>query len=380
MSYFTLAMLLREPFYVERLQFVIAGQSNASGRGRTTAAGATPETALPGVWMFANDYVWKRAYEPVDDPSGQIDAVSDDTANLTPGYGHSFGVRAANGLVVAGRRIDLIPCAMGGTSMSEWMPGVDRLDRTTLYGSCNYRRSVACVDGAPTAILYYGHENQAGDADYAAQWAALITEFRADFGASVPFIYCQLAKHTDSGQCHLQHLSAEVQRKQETGSGDATSMSGMYMVPTFDLSLIDQIHLNETGQKTLGDRIALAIRQHVLSEAIDGTGPRLNGAPTHPGGAKNQVKVDTTQTLAEIGDNADGQFRVFDDTSEMTITSVARDTDVSAVLITMSATASGTVTVSYGDVVASGSGVTYSNVVKNAAGLPLPQFGLQTVS
>lgn len=64
----------------------------------------------------------------------------------------------------------------------------------------------------------------------------------------------------------------------------------------------------------------------------------------------------------------------------MTIDSVVRDpADDSAILITMTTSASGTVTVSYGDVVASGTGVTYSNVVKNAAGLPLPQFGAQTV-
>lgn len=378
MSHVLRTIVMGASYYATRLQFMICGQSNASGRGRVSAAGAIAESAHPSVWMFGNDYVWKRAYEPVDDPAGQIDSVSNDTANISPGYGHSFAVRAANGLIYPSRRIDLIPCAMGGTSMSEWMPGANRLLRSTLYGSANYRRSVAVIGGTPTAILYYGHENQAGEADYAAQWAALIAEFRTDFGAAVPFIYCQLAKHTDAGQSHLQHLSAEVQRTQETGSGDGAAMTGMHMVPTFDLSLIDQIHLDETGQKTLGDRIALAIRQHVLGESVDGTGPRLNGAPTAP--AANKVKVDTTQTLAEISADADGQFRVYDGGVEMTISSVVKDpADASAALITMSAGATGTVTVSYGDVAASGVATALGNAVKNAAGLPLPQFGLQTV-
>lgn len=355
-----------------RLQFLIAGQSNASGRGRVTRI-VTP--GHKSIFMYGNDYVWKKAYEPVDDPSGQIDSVSDDIANLTDINGHSFALQCAQGLVAADRRIDLIPCAMGGTSMSQWLPGGDRLDRTTLYGSANYRRTQAAV-ATLTAVLYFGHENQAGEANYATQWSNLVSEFRTDYGASVPFIYCQLAKHTDTTQNGKQHASADVQRRQETGSGDALEMTNMHMITTFDLSLIDSIHLDEIAQRKIGDRMALAIREHVLGESVDGTGPRLNGAPTKP--AANKVKVDTTQTLATISGNADNQFRVFDNGVEMTVSSVVNDADTSAVLITMSASASGTVTVSYGNVVASGVATTLNNVVKNAAGLPLPQFAAIT--
>lgn len=365
------------PVYTSRLQFLIMGQSNASGRGLITPATATPSDA--SIYLYGNDYTWKRAYEPIDDPAGQVDLVSDDSGNILAslGNGHSFALQCARGLMADGRRIDLIPCAKGGSSMSEWMPGGDRSDRATLYGSANYRRAQAIVSSV-TGILYFGHENQAGDPTYATQWANLVTELRTDFGASVPIFYCQLAKHSNATSNANQHATAEVQRLQENGSGHASSITGCYLIPTFDLPLIDQIHLNDTAQRIVGDRMALAIRQRVLLEAVDGKGPRLNGAPRLP--SSTTVKVDTSQTLATITGNADNQFRVFDNGVEVAISSVVRDpADASAALITLAAAITGTATVSYGNVAAAGTGITLANVVKNAAGLPLPQFGLQTV-
>lgn len=363
------------------LYFLIAGQSNASGRGEMAGAESTDDRVI----MFANDYNYKTAFEPVDDSTGQLDAVSNDLWTPASTYGHGFGLRAAKTIVDSPEgnyTVMLIPCAKGSTTIANWMPTADRYDRLTLYGSANYRHDQVLPSGGLDAILYYGHESNAGSAraTYAADWADLMAEFRTDWGASLPVIFCQLAKHTNSTTNNQQHLTAEIQRKTEAGSGDATEVANTHMVVTFDLPLVDIIHLNQTAQKALGTRIGLAVREHVLGESIDGTGPRLNGAPTHPGGDKSKVKIDTTQTLATISSNADNQFRVFDGASEMTISSVVRDpADDSAILITMSATASGTVTVSYGDVVASGTGVTYSNVVKNGDGLPLPQFGAQTV-
>lgn len=364
------------------LYFLIAGQSNASGRGLL----AGKETGDSRVLMFANDYNLKEAFEPVDDATGQLDSVSNDLWTVGSTYGHGFGLRAGKKIVESGvdtYNVTLIPCAKGSTTIGQWLPTVDRLDRTTLFGSANYRHDMVLPDGGLTALLYYGHESNAGGSrgTYAADWATLMAEFRAEWGADLPVVYCQLAKHTDPTTSNNQHLTAEIQRRQETGSGDATEMAHMHMVVTFDLSLIDVIHLDQAAQKTLGDRIGLAVRQHVLGEAVDGTGPRLNGAPVHPGGDKSKIKVDTTQALATISGNADNQFRVFDGASEMTITSAVKDPgDASAILITMSATATGTVTVSYGDVVASGTGVTLANVVKNASGLPLPQFAALAVS
>jgi hypothetical protein len=201
-------------------------------------------------------------------------------------------------------------------------------------------------------------------------------------------VYVQLAKNTDvtrSGYNHDQHLCAEQQRQMEAGcaynpGGWATP--GHFMVVTFDLPLTDAltgIHLDQAAQKTLGDRIALATRQRVLGEAINGTGPRLAHI-WHPGEDKTYVQIRCSTAIAAISADADDQFRVFDDGVEATISSVVRTTPTTDILITLSAPAAGTVTVSYGDVVASDVGIALANVVKDGDGLPLPQFGVQTVA
>lgn len=371
----------RRPTKITEVYLLVAGQSNASGRGRL----AGKESSDHRVWMFGNDYQRKIAYEPVDDATNQVDAVSNDSWVPASTYGHSFALRA--GKSIAGNmqrgRVVLIPCAKGGTAIAQWMPLADRYDRSTLYGSANTRHDTALpTNKALDALLYYGHESNAGGsrATYASDWSALIAEFRADWGASLPVIFCQLAKHTDPTIANQQHLTADIQRRSESGSGDATSIANTHMVVTFDLPLEDVIHLDQSALLTLGDRIALAVREHVLHHDVDGTGPRLSGNPIHPGSDKSKIKIDTTQALSSISNNADNQFRVFDDATEMTVASVERDpTDDSAIRITMSATAAGVVTVSYGDIHASATGISYANVIKNTVGLPLPQFGIISV-
>jgi hypothetical protein len=354
--------------------WMILGQSNASGRG--SLAGA--EAADDRVWMLANDYVYKQASESIDDSTDQVDAVSDDLAFAA----HGPWLRAMKGLLStqATGTMVLVPCAKSSESIANWMPGADRYDRATMFGSANYRRVAALAAAAPARVrgllIWEGESNSspAAQVTFLADWSAWIAAFRRDYG-NIPVIYVQLAKRELDPNNTYHNQTAELMRQLESGYG-ASAIPQHYMVVSFDQGLINAAHVNQAGQKVIGDRVALAIRQHIYGQAVDGTGPRLS---TISQPAANKVKVDTTQELAAIAADADGQFRVYDDGVEMTVSSVVQDVDTSAVLITMSASATGTVTVSYGDVPGEEWNVAYANVVKNAAGLPLPQFGLQTV-
>lgn len=363
-----------EPPEVEEknLFFLIAGQSNASGRG---SIDSDTETSHANVTMFANDYNWKTAYEPVDDSLNQVDSVSDDKASA----GHSFALRAAKGLIDENTFVKLIPTALGGTSMAQWMPKENRFDRQTLFGSANYRRSIAAPEGL-TAVWYYGHEanSYAGSIPtYASDWSNLITEFRKDYG-DVPFVFCQLSKNSTSPLDHQMHLAAEIQRKTEGSSGLEESIENTYMVVTFDLPLIDTIHLNAHGQRELGRRISLATKQHVLKENVNGTGPRLVSV-THPNDDKRLIKIETTRPLKVINNNADDQFRVYEDSIELTGFNVTRDSDGNSVLITLEKAPIGSISISYGDRAASGRNIQLYNVVKDLNDLPMPQFGVRDV-
>ncbi|MFB3896318.1 MAG: sialate O-acetylesterase [bacterium] len=360
--------------------FILAGQSNASGRGELNASTETPDSR---VIMFGNDYLWKTAYEPVDDPTNQIDTVSSDNSVITPTKGHSFALKAAKDLVTTSiQSAILIPCPRGGTKISQWRKPVDPFDRTTLFGSCNYRQSTAAPGGINAMWWYQGESNQSTPGTFITENTQLMNEFRSEMGANLPIIYVQLAKQTTITSNSAQHHLGELQRLMETGSGDTSSISNHFMVVAFDLPLIDNVHINQTAQKELGRRIALSTREHVYGESIDGTGPRLiTSRPLiHPNGDKSTIKVQLSQSVNTAVNRYDNQFRVYDTNTEISIANVFRDTsDNSAVIISMITAASGVVTVSYGEVTPSGLGKWYTNVIKGANELPLPRFGPLTV-
>ena len=500
--------------WTDALKFAIIGQSNASGRGLVAGG----EESTTGVQMLGNDYAFKQASEPVDNWTDQVDMVSDDRTISLLGI-HGFSLKAGKDVRLAtGKKITLIPCAKGSTSLLDWMPSANTLDRNTLFGSAKYRASIAAANGL-TAFWLFGHETDAySEADYGQVWYTYLTRFKQYFG-NHPFIFAQLAKHTGGVTNTKQNTASNYQRKIETGyninplvvgeaiintdfvtdawtsgvptgwtlvNSNATNyieqnargirfksdgslsvgirktnlsigttylveidiaeitavgvktttaneslfirpliyrqlftataanfniyrlQSGVNndavvrsvkvypytsgelynapsvnnMIVTFDLPLVDEIHLDTTAQIEVGRRMALATRQHVLGHEVNGTGPRLisSGSFTHPSADKSKVKITWNKAINDgSATKYNSQFRVYDGVTEMTVSSAVRDVDGVSVLLTMSATASGTVTVSYGDVAATGTGIWLHDVVQDSDLLPAPQFSKQTV-
>ena len=357
--------------------FILSGQSNASGRG---VLDENNETSHLQAFMFGNDYQWKIATEPTDDPVGQIDLISLDT-RITATLGHSFGVRAAKDCARTSRSVYVIPCPLGGTRLSEWNRPSNPFDRNTLFGSMNFRRLLAAPDGV-TALWWYQGESDASSNTYREDHTAFIADVREEMGTNLPIIYVQLAKHTVAGSNSGLHKIGEQQREMETGSAAQWELPAHHMVVAFDLPLGEPIHLDRTGQIELGRRIALATREHVYGESVDGTGPRLARVQplVHPGGDKSTIRITFDQAINESVDDYEHQFRAFDDGNEIAVQSVSRDpSDARSLLITLDSAASGVVSVSYGDVAAPGLGVWLHNVVRGTSGLPAPRFGPLTV-
>lgn len=391
------------------LVVLVAGQSNAQGRGANLDD--WPHVASATVRMLGNDYRWRDAREPLDDGAGQVDDVSFD--NIVR---YSFGTRLGERLHEAtGFQTYLIPAALGGSKIFVWLPGDDPLDRTnTLFGSANYRSQVSAglqpnpiaqtlpalpSEGGPvTAVAWYQGESDAIDRGrFVDRTSKVFTAFHDELGA--PVVYVQLAGHYLE-QLHVQqHAIAELQRRMEAGFGDLAAPPDAYMVVAFDLPRSDRIHLSAFGLRLLAERIELAVREHVLGEDVDGTGPRLS-AITHSGGTV--VRLHTTRALSDEALDRE-LFTVYDGepsgslddvttygANEIPIESVVRDpTDARAVRITLTASAAGAPHVRYmgrpgllpsvsnnnpshpevWEIVAPG-------VVRAAAGgLPLPTFG-----
>lgn len=268
--------------------------------------------------------------------------------------------------------------------MHHWAPASNRFDRATLYGSANYRRRLAAPEGL-RAIWYYGHESNTGlpyNETYAADWTSLMKELRSDYG-QVPIIYAQLAGIMESagghpGEAELFLRVAEQQRQLENLSFRHGLLPRHAMVVTFDLPLVDYIHLNRVAVNALGDRFALATRQYVYGERVNGTGPRLAGL-RHLRKDRSKIAVVFDRGINAAFNDYDRQFRVYDDGVEVPVLRAERYRVSRVALLTLEKPTKGTVTVSYGGRPITQPGIGWPNVIKDWDGLPAPQFWRQPV-
>lgn len=162
--------------------FVIAGQSNASGRGVNNQAYTAPASAMKAA-LFGNDYEWHDyTTDPTDNPTNQVDEVSKDNGLLEKG---SVWPLVATALVATlGVPVAFIPCAKGGATIGPtylydagantaegWEVPTDHEDRDTLYGSMIYRSRYQGPNGVVMspllvrAVLWWQGESDCGATD-----------------------------------------------------------------------------------------------------------------------------------------------------------------------------------------------------------------------
>ena len=341
--------------------------------------------------MFGNDYTWRIASEPLDDPTNQVDSVSLDAITL-----YSFGTRLGSQLHEATMQpVNLIASARGATSTVDWLPAADPFDRTTLFGSAAYRAltvagetddAVEWEGGPVTALVWYQGESDAlaGTLErtaFRARTNTIMDAFVVQL--DVPVLYVQLASHRQNGANASMQVVREYQRQLETGaqvevgSGAPQPRERFHMVVAHDLPRNDDIHLSRSGQQALAERLALAYREHVLGEAVDGTGPRLVGI-TMP--STTTVRIETTRTVNDHP-TYDGYFTVRDaGASPLTITAMARDPDdPTAVRLELNRAVEGELQIRYrppaNDDPEQDGARRWNAVHDPETGLPLPAFG-----
>jgi hypothetical protein len=335
--------------------FLVAGQSNGLLMDYDH-----PEP-VTNAWRFDGH----GAFVPLTQPAPGISAP----------FTYAFPVAAADHLAIATRRKTLIlPCAIGSTTIDQWMPAHGRLDPGTCFGNANLRRLRAAPHGLK-AVWYAGHEGDMLDPGlldrYEEHWAALIRAFRIELGP-VPILYTQAAKLLDAAHEPWLHAGAEAQRRLE--SGQPAGLPNHHLVVTFDLPLHDNIHLSSAAHRILGRRFALATRQHVYGESINGTGPRLIDLRFDPAD-RSRVLVRFNRPIRDSSNGYDGQFRAYAGERELELLEARRGADASTVLLRTVDSSAGAVSVSYGDRPAAAPGILLTQVVQDDEGLPAPQFG-----
>lgn len=160
------------------------------------------------------------------------------------------------------RKIVLVPCALGGSSLAQWSPALRDKGSESLYG--NLLDRVAKVGGRLRGIIWYQGESQAIDpaavGSFEDDFLNLVDSLRRDLNApELPVLYVQIARFA------LQNRDNEggwkiVQEKQRTA---VRQRKNLWMVPAVDLPLDDLIHVSEEGQSRLGHRLAEAALSRV---------------------------------------------------------------------------------------------------------------------
>jgi hypothetical protein len=233
--------------------YLLAGQSNMSGRG--LLAELTPEerTPDPAIQLLGNDGRTHAALDPLDDPAGQVDVVSAD-ARAAVGPGLFFARRL--------RRIHqgpvlLVPCAKGGSFIGQWTPSEGR---DTLYGSCLARARV--VGGHVAGVLWYQGESDAGRPDAAGAWRAsfeaLVARLRLDLGSDrLPVVLVQLAD-PPSPEVSAPRTYPSWPAIQEAQAGPLPPCVDMVSAKGLPRQA-DELHLTTDAQRLIGGRLAVVM-------------------------------------------------------------------------------------------------------------------------
>lgn len=170
-----------EPIY----SFLLIGQSNMAGRGEFSDVEPIKNKHCRMLRMGR----WQTMSEP----------INPDRAILTGLYhsGISLGASFADSLAREhGCKIGLIPCADGGTRLSQWMPG------EILYDHAVMMTRLALRTSRLAGILWHQGESdcceQALVDSYKERFLTMITSLRRDLGAEdVPVILGELSELID---------------------------------------------------------------------------------------------------------------------------------------------------------------------------------------
>uniref|UniRef100_J3LUY7 Sialate O-acetylesterase domain-containing protein n=1 Tax=Oryza brachyantha TaxID=4533 RepID=J3LUY7_ORYBR len=229
-----------------KLVFILAGQSNMAGRGGVVAshwAGIVPPDCAPNpsILRLSPQLRWEQAHEPLHDG---IDS------NRTCGVGP--GMAFANALLRSGRAggapvLGLVPCAVGGTRMADWLRGTD------LYADLVRRARVALETGGRIgAVLWYQGESDTvrlADAnEYGRRMLMLVRDLRADL-AMPHLLLIQVGLASGLGQY------TEIVREAQKG----LKLRNVRFVDAKGLPLQDgHLHLSTQAQVQLGHMLAQA--------------------------------------------------------------------------------------------------------------------------
>ncbi|MEN8230652.1 MAG: sialate O-acetylesterase [Bacteroidota bacterium] len=221
--------------------FILAGQSNMAGRGVVEPMDTLPDKRIITI---SKEQEWILAKEPLHFYEPKLAGLD---------CGLSFG-REMIGELPDSVTIALIPCAVGGSSIHQWLG--DSLYRNVQLLS-NFKEKVGFAKsyGTIKGILWHQGENDALTdriAVHEQKLKKLIATFRSIVGNNqLPFLMGELGSFrgapVQSRYDSINHILHSV----------AESDENSFVIETDDLkSKADHVHFNAAGQRSMGWRFA----------------------------------------------------------------------------------------------------------------------------
>ncbi|SEO17619.1 protein of unknown function [bacterium A37T11] len=226
--------------------FLLIGQSNMAGRG---ALDTTAQPVNTHIFKFSKENKWVPATDPLhfDKPG----------AGVGPGLAFAQEISKED----PDDEIGLIPCAVGGTSISKWQKeAYDTVTKTHPYEDAIQRVRLALKDGTLKGILWHQGEGDSGKdryLQYEARFDSLYNNLKKDLGLNIdtiPFIVGELGPFYISKQPRNQGQEID-----SVLHSIANKRPNMACVSAAGLQHRgDTLHFNTASARELGRRYAQA--------------------------------------------------------------------------------------------------------------------------
>jgi sialate O-acetylesterase len=257
------------PIFVGDL-WVLAGQSNMQGYGNLIDV-TRPD---PRVMSLELDRTWVQAKEPLH--WWLLDQARQKIHPKGAGLGLSFAKTIVQQTNVP---IGLLPCAQGGTFMTEWDPTKKDQGRRSLYGSMLLQ--IKNAGGRIKGLLWYQGEAEANETNlkkYPQVFPAFIAAIRDDLHQpDLPFYLVQIGRYAALNEPARKYWNGvqEIQRRIPEQIRYTAVVAGI------DLELDDFIHIGTQGLERVGRRLALVALRELYGRA-GATAPNLEQVARGP--------------------------------------------------------------------------------------------------
>lgn len=226
--------------------FLMIGQSNMAGRGEL---GEVPDIRNPLCFMLRMGR-WQPMSEPINPDRAIFNIRFHSGISLAASFADAYAKYYDKG-------IGLIPCADGGTTISQWMPGENLFDHAVMQ--CKLAMRTSTLKG----ILWHQGESDCNAENfpyYEEKFIKMILELRKQLGVPrLPVIIGELSEKIADEWGEVNQYAPKFNKRLPL---IAEKIQYSTIVPACDLTLkADGIHFNSVSCREFGKRYFEAYRK-----------------------------------------------------------------------------------------------------------------------